>query len=299
MEPHLLGILCAKYQGMNAIKRFAMIGDHKQLPAVVQQPEAASVVREESLRGIGLTDCRLSLFERLLRWCGWQSECVFMFSKQGRMHHEVALFPNEAFYQGRLEEVPLIHQMGPMAFANVESGNTLQQMLSLHRLLFAAVWPERMSGYGKTNEAEAVCITRVIREVYHLYVANGRPFDAKATIGVIVPYRHQIAAVQKQLRTLGIPVLMDIDIDTVERFQGSQRDVIIYGFTIQRMAQLDFLTANIFEEEGKAIDRKLNVALTRAREQMVVVGNPDLLERVSVFNDLMMFRSHGCFWVCK
>ena len=141
---------------------------------------------------------------------------------------------------------------------------------------------------------------RLRREVYHLYVANGRPFDAKATIGVIVPYRHQIAAVQKQLRTLGIPVLMDIDIDTVERFQGSQRDVIIYGFTIQRMAQLDFLTANIFEEEGKAIDRKLNVALTRAREQMVVVGNPDLLERVSVFNDLMMFiRSHGCYWVCK
>lgn len=296
LEPHLLGILCARHQGNNAVRRFVLIGDHKQLPAVVQQAEEASKVTENELNGIGLRDCRLSLFERLLQVCKDRDECVFHLEKQGRMHHDLALFPNMAFYQGRLDEVPLPHQRGALSFPWVETDNVLQQILSKQRVVFLAVWPQAKAGNGKVNQSEAAVIASVVKEVYQLYAHNGKPFTPQETIGVIVPYRHQIAAIQKELKQTDIPMLLDIDIDTVERFQGSQREVIVYGFTIQRYSQLDFLTANTFEEDGSVIDRKLNVALTRAREQMVVVGNPDLLRHVRVFGNLISHvREHGCY----
>jgi superfamily I DNA and/or RNA helicase len=80
---------------------------------------------------------------------------------------------------------------------------------------------------------------------------------------------------------------MDISIDTVERYQGSQRDVIIYSFTVQQPYQLDFLTANCFEEDGKTIDRKLNVAITRARKQLLMTGNVAILSRNALFSELI------------
>ena len=106
---------------------------------------------------------------------------------------------------------------------------------------------------------------------------------------MIVPYRSQIASVRRELEKLGIPALQDITIDTVERYQGSQRDVIIYSFTVQKHYQLDFLTANRFEEDGQTIDRKLNVAITRARCQLLMTGNGQILCSDSVFRELLRF----------
>ena len=136
------------------------------------------------------------------------------------------------------------------------------------------------------NEDEAVIIARVAHAVYRLHELNRRPFHPESTLGIIVPYRHQIAVVRKHIAAYGVPALDDITIDTVERYQGSQRDVIIYGFTVQMPHQLDFLCAQTFEEEGRVIDRRLNVAMTRAREQMVLVGNPSLLSLNPVLSDI-------------
>ena len=60
-----------------------------------------------------------------------------------------------------------------------------------------------------------------------------------------------IAMIRKEIEKLGIPELEEISIDTVERYQGSQRDIILYSFTIQSRYQLDFLTANTFYEDGQ------------------------------------------------
>ena len=81
--------------------------------------------------------------------------------------------------------------------------------------------------------------------------------------------------------------LYGISIDTVERYLGSQRDVIIYSFTIQQAHQLDFLTANTFTEDGHEIDRKLNVALTRARKQLILTGNVKTLSASPRFRKRM------------
>lgn len=94
-----------------------LIGDHKQLPAVVQQTVEESRVDEPELHAINLTDCRLSLFERLLKWFktaeGYDPRFVYMLTHQGRMHQEIAEFPNIEFYGGKLSVVPLPHQTLP------------------------------------------------------------------------------------------------------------------------------------------------------------------------------------------
>ncbi len=298
LEPHLLGILCARHGSGDAISRFVLIGDHKQLPAVVQQSEMESRVNEASLREIGLVDCRLSLFERLLTIFRGKEGVVDQFASQGRMHPEVASFPSEVFYQGRLKPVPVPHQTKPLAFVNYDSNDEMQRILATHRIVMMDVRNKRPElGAEKVNHAEAETVAALVNAVYELYMRNGRPFDPHATVGVIVPYRHQIAAIKEQLKKYDVAPLQEVDIDTVERYQGSQREVIIYGFTVQREHQLNFLTANSFlSEDGAVIDRKLNVALTRAREQMVMVGNAQLLSQVPVFARLIdSVKARGMF----
>ena len=105
-------------------------------------------------------------------------------------------------------------------------------------------------------------------------------------MGIITPFRSQIALIKHLIHQLNIPELEQITIDTVERYQGSQRDFIIYSFCVNHANQLDLLS-NIYVENDKNIDRKLNVALTRAKEQMYIIGNPFLLEKNVLFNQLI------------
>ena len=135
----------------------------------------------------------------------------------------------------------------------------------------------------KVNVHEADITALVLSRVHRMLGADFSP----QSVGVIVPYRNQIAMIRKAIHKLQIPELLDITIDTVERYQGSQRDIIIYSFTVQRTYQLDFLTANTFVENGQIIDRKLNVAITRARKQLIMTGNEQTLQQSEIFAKLI------------
>ena len=288
LEPHLIGLLSAQSGGRDAISRFVLIGDHKQLPAVVQQTPEESHVDDDELRSIGLTDCRLSLFERLLSNFktdhGYDPRYVYMLTRQGRMHRDIAEFPNYAFYGNRLEVVPLHHQTLPTEICHSQNG--IEQMLRTRRIAFVAAQKPRAAASVKTNQVEAEMIAATVVQIYN--ICKDR-FDESQTVGVIVPYRNQIATIRGAIDRYGIDVLHNITIDTVERYQGSQRDYIIYGFTVQQPYQLNFLTNNVFEEDGMVIDRKLNVAMTRARLHLVLVGNPDILRENYTFYNLLEF----------
>ena len=295
LEPHIIGLLSMQKQGRCSIDKVVLIGDHKQLPAVVQQSAEEAQVRDELLHAIGLTDCRLSLFERLLSRFrtpdGYDSRYVYMLTRQGRMHQEIASFPSQAFYAHKLLPVPLPHQTAGITASS--SPNGIAQMLSTYRMAFVCSEPPSLSISPKTNAIEARMIAAI---VYQAYLLCGEKFDVEQSIGVIVPYRNQISAIRNAIDQYGISPLHNISIDTVERFQGSQRDYIIYGFTIQHLWQLTFLSNNTFLEEGAWIDRKLNVAMTRARLQLTLVGNPDLLSHNVIFQQLMHYtRSQGSF----
>lgn len=276
LEPQLLGILCARgEEGGNAIDKFILIGDHKQLPAVVLQSSEQSAIYEESLMSIGLTNLKDSLFERLYRNCTARQSPLTshpsydMLCRQGRMHPEVALFANRAFYGGRLIPVGLPHQL--------EDSDTVC------RLAFYPSIPEKTGTSMKINHSEARIVADLVARIYEDCRID---FDEARTLGIITPYRSQIALIKKEIAALGIPALNRIMVDTVERFQGSERDVIIYSCCINSYFQLKFVS-NLTEEDGTLIDRKLNVALTRARKQMFVTGVPKYLKSNPLYESLL------------
>lgn len=293
LEPHLTGLLSAVGADETcAIKKIVMIGDHKQLPAVVQQSEEESRVDDPLLHAIHLKNCRLSLFERFLTHYGDNPDHVYMLTRQGRMHHDIALFPSRSFYENRLCEVPLPHQ-NIILPTHYDGDNGITQLLETRRVAFVNIDTPDGSPSDKVNRNEAQAIVATCVQIYFKEREN---FSPLTTLGVIVPYRNQIAEIRKGLEQTGIEPLRHITIDTVERYQGSQRDYILYGFTVQRYYQLEFLTANVFEEHGYLIDRKLNVAMTRARCHLLIFGNGRLIGVNPVFSKLIEYvRSAGCY----
>ena len=288
LEPNIIGLLTSQHRGGRAIRKFILIGDHKQLPAVVQQSDTEVLVEDETVKAIHLNSCANSLFERLIlteRAAG-RTDFIGTLHKQGRMHPDIADFANRKFYaREQLECVPLAHQLEQTLNYNEASEDETDDVLKAHRMIFIPSKPCRQLNISeKVNTEEARIITDLLRRLYRQL---GNNFDPQKSVGVIVPYRNQIAMIRKEIEKLGIPELEEISIDTVERYQGSQRDIILYSFTIQSRNQLDFLTANTFYEDGQPIDRKLNVAITRARKQLILIGNEPTLRHNQLFAELI------------
>ena len=302
LEPNIIGLLTVRHAERRAIERFILIGDHKQLPAVVQQQDTLEAEEtNNSLKDIHLLSCANSLFERLIlteRAAG-RTDFIGTLHKQGRMHPDIADFANRKFYaREQLECVPLAHQLEQTLTYNETSEDETDDVLKAHRMIFIPSKPCRQLNISeKVNTEEARIITDLLRRLYRQL---GKNFDPQKSVGVIVPYRNQIAMIRKEIEKLGIPELEEISIDTVERYQGSQRDIILYSFTIQSRYQLDFLTANTFYEDGQPIDRKLNVAITRARKQLILTGNEPTLRQNQIFAELIDYiKEKGGYYAEK
>ena len=302
LEPNIIGLLTVRHAERRAIERFILIGDHKQLPAVVQQQDTLEAEEtNNSLKDIHLLSCANSLFERLIlteRAAG-RTDFIGTLHKQGRMHPDIADFANRKFYaREQLECVPLAHQLEQTLAYNEASEDETDDVLKAHRMIFIPSKPCRQLNISeKVNTEEARIITDLLRRLYRQL---GNNFDPQKSVGVIVPYRNQIAMIRKEIEKLGIPELEEISIDTVERYQGSQRDIILYSFTIQSRYQLDFLTANTFYEDGQPIDRKLNVAITRARKQLILTGNEQTLRHNQLFAELIDYiKEKGGYYAEK
>lgn len=302
LEPQLLPLLCATTPvnrgdyNLNrlAIGKFILIGDHKQLPAVVSQPREMSQVTEDSLQAIGLTDCRNSLFERLHRLNSLQGTegIVEMLHRQGRMHPSICEFVNRNYYNGGLDAVPLPHQQEPLAFGIRPDDDRWTAFVAGTRMAFISVQADEAEYYIKSNKREAETVAHLVHTLCQLHSRSGIPFSPCRQIGIIVPFRAQIAMIRKALAERHIPDTADITIDTVERYQGSQRDIIIFSTTVSRPYQLPILSEPVMTD-GRELDRKLNVALTRARKQFFMTGNETLLRKCTAYREFLDFLSKG------
>ena len=285
LEPQIMGILCAKHHDQCAIDRFILIGDHKQLPAVVVQPPELSAVCNKQLAAIGVTDCRNSLFERLYTRLADSPFCACL-SRQGRMHPDVSSFVNRFFYNNRLDIVPVAHQEAPLEWETYNHHDEHETLVATTRMAFIDTPPPPANKPDKINSHEAGNVANIVAAIYRLCEQNGLPFQAARRIGIIVPFRNQITMIATRLAALGIPEAEEITIDTVERYQGSQREIILYSTTISRNYQLDILSVPT-QADGQLIDRKLNVALTRARKQLFIIGNAALLNQNTIYRQLI------------
>ncbi len=282
LEPQLIGIL-------PKVEKFILIGDQKQLPAIAQQSSGFSRVKDKELINIGLTNRRNSYFERLFALCQknqwtWAYD---MLTHQGRMHAEVMAFANEFFYEGKLKLIPADWQTEVLNIQTLSlEEKSLARLLATKRLIFFSTPVSHTDIDEKVNEFEALKVVEIVQTIKDLYMYNGKDFVPEKTIGVITPYRNQIAKIRHELEKADIADYDRITIDTVERYQGSQRDIIIISFCINNALQLRNLVS--LADDGK-IDRKLNVAITRARQQMIFLGNENLLSKNKIYKALIDF----------
>ena len=284
-EPMLVGLL-------PHFKRFLLIGDHKQLPAVVVQSSHSSKVKDEELQSIGLHNLRDSLFERMYKRCmenNWHWAFARL-SQQGRMHQDIMNFPSQLFYDNYLKTLPIDfvksnYQVQPIDFQRV-TGNSLEKTLSEQRMIFFPADADIKSTTGKTNAHEALLVSKIVATFQKIYQDNSITFTKKS-LGIITPYRAQIAQIRQSLLEQKLN-LEQLTIDTVERYQGGARDIIIISLCTNSVQQLTSLVS--VSEEG--VDRKLNVALTRARKHLVIVGNPTILKTNPIYDSLIQKYLH-------
>ena len=277
LEPMLAGLLCK-------FKRWILIGDHKQLPAVVVQNATDGFVRQEGLNDLGFINTRTSLFERLylhLKNKEWHHSYGIL-SQQGRMHKELMDFPNQNFYENHLELIPGSDRQKKPLFFDKSKDHTFY--LSKRKIFIDT--PEDDEINWKTNMYEALKCIDVIRDLLIMFDENELTFH-NGSIGIITPYRAQIALIRKCMEVLRPEVSEKISVDTVERYQGGARDIIIISFCVNRLSQLESLVS--LSQEG--IDRKLNVALTRAKEQVIIIGNKKLLSGNTIYKKLISHYS--------
>ncbi len=283
LEPMLVGIL-------PHFQRFVLVGDHRQLPAVVVQREDLTAVKDPILHPIGLKDLRNSLFERLYHRCQQENWhwAYAQLSHQGRMHHEIMDFPNRFFYDGTLKILPetvpaRTRQLEHSPFKSVMEDEKLEQQLCQYRTLFFDTPIDESSPTAKTNQYEAERIGQLVLSYQKLYRKMGKPLDAES-IGIITPYRAQIATIRAVLEKAQLDP-ETVTIDTVERYQGGARDVILISLCTNSPHQMQTLSSLSMD----GVDRKLNVALTRAREHLVLVGNEFLLRSNPIYRDLVEY----------
>ncbi len=219
-------------------KRAVFAGDHRQLP-----PYHSSEHHDDE-------EMAISLFEHLLERYG--EDIVTTLRTQYRMNEAIAAFPDEAFYDGALLHGTenrrwTVGSLPPLAARHVEGA-------------------ERQTPSGSYfNEREAAVVAD---EVETLLEAGVIPAD----VGVITPYSGQVGKVRAALAGLDGLGPDDVEVATVDAFQGSEREAIVVSFVRSNpQGHSGFLT---FPHEGP---RRLNVAMTRARKRCVLVGNFDTL----------------------
>ena len=272
LEPMLVGLL-------SHAKRFILIGDHKQLPAVVVQKELKTKVEHKTLIERGIVDQRMSLFERLYLKCHEQdwSHVIGILSQQGRMHQDIMHFPNQYFYNGQLA---LLSKLPRLVSESAYLENERYQWLS-QRCIYIDTPVDNYYSW-KTNDPEAKLAKKLIEIYQSEYDAQGKVMHENS-LGIITPYRAQIAMIREEIKSMDRVKTKKITIDTVERYQGGARDVIVISLCTNKLSQLDSLVS--LSSEG--VDRKLNVALTRAKEQIIILGNRAILSQNETYLKLI------------
>jgi DNA replication ATP-dependent helicase Dna2 len=227
--------------GMLAGRRYVFIGDHKQMAPVI--------VAEHKPRWVAH-----SVFEHL-----FETVPGTMLTTTYRMNAEVNAYPSQRFYGGRLHPSPEARNRSLQLGGGAGSfGILLQPSPSA---IFVTV---NHSGRGMRAPEEAAIAAGVVAEA----VRRGL---SPTEIAVVAPYRAQVRLIRDALRKLNIEPDNDgVVVDTVERIQGQERDVIIVSLTTSDPAHATQRAEFYFQPN------RLNVAITRPKVKRIVLGNPRL-----------------------
>ena len=273
----ITGILCN-------FKKFIMIGDQNQLPAVITQSNESCEIVDNDLNNAGIRNFGYSLFERLYFRCKekeWNN-AYGMLQTHYRLHKDISALINGLYFDKLITGSQ--EQVSDFLMFNPKSEDEIEKLLSGSRLVFIDSAYEKTS---KTNLSEAVIVNKILETVKRV---SGEDFNDK-TVGVLTPWRAQIALIRKQITDSNIRD--EVTIDTVERFQGTERDIIVNSFAVHNLYQLKNLES--FNAEG--IDRKLLVSISRGSKQLVILGNSKVLENGKYYKEIIEYIKEKGFYI--
>lgn len=235
--------------------RVILAGDHCQLPPTVKSFAALKA-------GLGKT-----LMERIVEN---KPEVVTLLRVQYRMNEQIMRFSSDYFYHGMVESAPQIKYRGildydtPMVWIDTSEMDCKEEFIG--------------ESYGRVNKTEAE-MTLDQLEQYFTKIGKQRVLDERIDVGVISPYRAQVQYLRRLIlkREFFKPYRRLITVNTVDGFQGQERDVIL----------ISLVRANDEGQIGFLRDlRRMNIAITRARMKLIILGNAQTMTRHPFYQEL-------------
>lgn len=246
--------------------RVIFAGDHCQLPPTVKSLDALK-------GGLGKT-----LMERIVEN---KPECVSLLQVQYRMNDEIMQFSSDYFYHGQMKSAPevarrVIHEGdAPILWLDTstinlgadEQGNFREQFIG--------------ESFGRVNKGEAN-LTLSLLQIYFQRIGKQRILDDRIDVGIISPYRAQVQYLKRLIKKRAFfkPFRHLISVNTVDGFQGQERDVILISMVrCNQDGQIGFLRDL----------RRMNVAITRARMKLIILGDAPTMTRHPFYKKLFNY----------
>ncbi|MFR3445339.1 MAG: AAA domain-containing protein [Segatella copri] len=271
---------------MRRASRVILAGDHCQLPPTVKSIAALRA-------GLGKT-----LMERIAEN---KPEVVTLLKIQYRMNDEIMRFSSDWFYGGKVESAPQIkyrsvldydHPITWIDTSNEENQITIEgedapedsastaSSVSAANLNSDLNFKEQFVGesFGRINKAEAELTLLTLAE-YFTKIGKQRVLEERIDVGIISPYRAQVQYLKKLIKKYEFfkPYRRLISVNTVDGFQGQERDVIL----------ISLVRSNDEGQIGFLKDlRRMNVAMTRARMKLIILGNKDTMTKHPFYKKL-------------
>jgi len=243
--------------------RVILAGDHCQLPPTVKSLEALK-------GGLGKT-----LMERIVEN---KPECVSLLQVQYRMNDEIMQFSSDYFYHGQMTSAPevahrVIHEGdAPILWFDTSTINLGEDEQDNFKEQFIG------ETFGRVNKGEAN-LTLSLLQIYFQRVGKQRILDDRIDVGIISPYRAQVQYLKRLIKKRAFfkPYRHLISVNTVDGFQGQERDVIL----------ISLVRANDKGQIGFLRDlRRMNVAITRARMKLIILGDATTMTRHPFYKKL-------------
>ena len=266
---------------LRRVGRVVLAGDHCQLPPTVNSIAALKA-------GLGKT-----LMERLVET---HPEAVTLLKTQYRMHDDIMRFSSDYFYGGQVESAPEVKfrgildldtpmewidthsELGKLAAAGIGTAEANSSLFTLHSSLREEFVGE---SYGRINKSEAM-LTLLVLKRYFERIGKQRLLDERIDVGIISPYRAQVQYLRRLVqKSAGLKSFRRmISVNTVDGFQGQERDVIL----------ISLVRSNDEGQIGFLRDlRRMNVAITRARMKVIILGDRQTLAHNPFYRQLWRY----------
>jgi ATP-dependent RNA/DNA helicase IGHMBP2 len=237
-------------------KKVVLAGDHCQLPPTIKSQEAAKGGLIKTLLEKGVEK---------------HPEAVSLLEEQYRMHEKIMEFSSSIFYSNKLK-----------ANATVASRLLLANDTPLQFIDTAGCgFDEKLEGTSSTNPEEAAFLIKHLQQLVTELNADNT-LDSFPSIGIIAPYKQQILVIKEQLEHVPelAPYVHRITVNTVDSFQGQERDIIYISMT----------RSNSEGEIGFLSDiRRMNVAMTRAKMKLIVIGDSATLAQFKFYEKFVTY----------